>query len=145
MATSRKVARDALVTLLKAALVGEGLPAKNVEGSKQASLEGITPLVEVLGRSSDRKPLTTAGAYVVFGYVIRVWVLQSLGDWTPADAEDALDAIEAIIAGICTESDRTSKWEFVEYAGPTAIVEVAIDGIPYLLESISIKVQLRGN
>jgi len=104
MATSRETARDALVALLEAALVGAGLPVKMVSGSKQPSLEGITPLVTVLGAGSERVPMTYQGNRVTFTFVVTVWVLQSGTDWTTAQAEDTLDDIEARIAAVYEEN-----------------------------------------
>jgi len=146
MSTSRETARDALVTLLAAALVGEGLPAKTVSGSKITSLEGISPLVAVLSRGSVRTALTTSGDQAGFFFTLQSWVLQSDGgDWSYADAEDALDSIEALIAGVCEDNDRTANWELLRYDGPSSIVAVAVAGVPYYLESIPIQVVLGRN
>lgn len=145
MATSRETARDALVTLLTAALIGEGLPVQTVSGSKVTSLEGINPLVAVLSRGSARTPLTTTGDQARFLFTLQSWVLQSSGDWTYANAEDALDSIEALIAGVCEDNDRTANWELLRYDGPSSIVAVAVAGVPYYLESIPIQVVLGRN
>ena len=61
MSTGRETSRDALVALLSTALVGVGLPVKTCSGSKQVSLEGITPLVVVLSKGSDRETMTFCG------------------------------------------------------------------------------------
>jgi len=145
MATSRQVAREKLVTLLPTALVGDGKPVKIVSGSKQASLEGITPLVQVLGQGSNRDPLTFAGDRGTFSFVVRVWVLQSTENWTYAQAENALDSIEALIAGVCEDNDRTDDWELLQYNGPSAVIEVAVAGVPYYLERIPVQVVLGRN
>lgn len=145
MASNRETARDALVALLETALVGSGLPVKTVVGSKVTSLEGVTPLVQVLGRGSERTALTTAGDWAIFLFSIQIFVLQSKDDWTYANAEDALDAIEALIAGICEDEDRTDNWEVLQYDGPTSIMAVVSSGTPYYLESIPVRIVLGGN
>jgi len=143
VSTSRETARDALVVLLTTALVGDGLPVKNVSGSKLTSLEGETPAVIVLGRGSQRDALTFAGNRALFNFNINVWVLGSMeGSWTPAQAEDALDSIEALIAGVVEDNNVTTNWELLEYDGASEVAEVGVAGVPYLLESIPVNVIL---
>lgn len=143
MATSREVARDALVTLLEAALVGGGLPAKTVQGSKATALEGITPLVTVLSAGTERVALTYQGTQATFNYSILIWVLQTgAGGWTLANAEDALDDIERRIAGVLESNLRTAEWSEIDYSGPTRVADVAVAGVPYYVESIPIRVML---
>jgi len=145
MATGRETVRDALVTLLGTALVGAGLPVKTVSGSKQTSLEGLTPLVVVLGRGSTRERLTFQGDRAIFSFSVQVWVIQSTTGWTYADAEDALDRIEALIAGVCELNNATANWEILQYDGPTTVNEMAVAGVPYYVESINVRVLLGRN
>lgn len=145
MSTGREASRDALVALLTAKLVGAGLPVKTVSGSKQTSLEGITPLVAVLSKRSTRERLTFQGDRAVFEFSVQIWVLQSGTGWTYANAEDALDEIEAIIAGVYQDNDRTATWEILKYVGPTTVAEVAVAGVPYYVENISTQVLLGRN
>lgn len=142
MSTSRETSRDALAALLSAALVGAGLPVKTVSASKQTSLEGITPLVTVLSGGTMRERMTFQGDQSSFLLSVQVWVLQSGTGWTYAQAEDALDDIEMRIAAVY-ESDRyAAQWDVLEHAGPTTVVEVAVAGVPYYLESIPTRVRL---
>lgn len=143
MATSREVCRDALVALLEPALVGAGLPCKTVSGSKQTSLEGITPLVTVLSAGTNRVPFTYEGNRPYFDYSIVVWVLQAVeGSWTLAQAEDALDTIEAIIAGVLEANLRTAQWTEIDYSDPSRVADVAVAGVPYYVEAISVRAML---
>lgn len=143
MSTSRQTARDALVALLETALVGDGLPVQTVSGSKLTSLGGITPAVVVLSRGSQRDALTFAGNRALFSFAIQVWVLESLGgSWTLAQAEDALDSIEALIAGVVETYAVATDWELLEYDGASTIVEASIAGVPFFWESIPVNVQL---
>ena len=136
MSTGRETARDALVTLLTTALVGAGLPVKSVSGSKVTSLEGVTPLVVVLSKGSSRDRMTFQGDRAIFSFSVQVWVLQSGTAWAYADAEDALDEIEALIAAVFQDNDGTANWEILKYDGSTAVAEVAVAGVPYYIESI---------
>lgn len=142
MASNRETTRDALVALLETALVGTGLPAKTVSGSFEASLEGITPLVMVLGTGTIRTPSVGMGRATSFLYEVSVWVLQSDIGWTVAQAEDALDEIESIIAGVYEDNVNTSDWELIEYASPTSAITVNVAGVPYYMETISTRVDL---
>ena len=135
MSTSREQVRDQLVTLLSAALVGTGLPCKTVTGSKVDALTGLTPLVAVLSAGSEREPLTFRGDTPTFYLEVQVWVMQKTDTWTNAQAEDALDTIESIIASVY-ESNQ------FEYAARTAVMEVAVSGVAYYLERIQTVVRL---
>jgi len=142
MATSREAARDALVTLLSAALVGTGKPVKTVSGSKVESLEGATPLVVVLSRGSERERLTFQGDRATFYMVIQTWVLQSASGWTQAQAEDAVDSIEALIAATLEANQGTANWEILAYEGRSTILEAVVAGVPYYVETTPIAVRL---
>lgn len=145
MASGREASRDALTALLATALVGAGLPCKTVSGSKVTSLEAVTPLVVVLSKGATRERLTFQGDRGVFSFSIQIWVLQSGTAWTYANAEDALDAIEALIAGVYQDNDRTANWEILKYDGPTSVMEVAVAGVPYYVEIIPTLVLLGGS
>jgi len=140
--TSREIARDALVTLFAAALVGDGLPCKTVTGSKVTTLQGLTPLVSVLSAGSIREPLTFQGDISTFYLEVHVWVLQATDGWTNAQAEDALDTIENIIAGVYADNRHTGNWETVMHDGRTTVLEFAVAGTPYYMEQIPTIVQL---
>lgn len=135
MSTSRETARDALVVDLTTALVGTGLPVKTVKGSKVTDLEGLTPLVSVLSAGTKRVRGTFTGDVPTFYLEIQVWVRQACTGWTNAQAEDALDEIEALIAAVY-ESRGQANWEALEYNGPSRVVEMAVAGNEYYVERI---------
>lgn len=146
MATSRKTARDALKTLLDTALVGEDLPVKTVTEHKAESLEGETPLVVILSRGTTRERLTFQGDRATFKFLVQVWLLQESGDyWTQADAEDALDRIESLIADTFESNQQTDDWEILRYDGETRVFEAGVAGVPYYVESIPTEVRLTHN
>ena len=136
MSTSRETVRDKLVTLLTAALVGAGLPVKTVTGSKVDDLIGLSPLVSVLSQGSIRQPLTFQGNRAIFSLSVQVYVLQSGTDWTTAEAEDVLDRIESLIAGVYETNRGIDEWQILEYSGDTQVMEISIEGTPYYLEVI---------
>ena len=144
MATSRETVRDALVTLLEAALVGVGLPCKTVSGSKVTSLVGVTPLVTVLSAATERVTLSSKPP-VTFHLTIATWVLQSGTGWTLAQAEDALDSIEAIIAQTIEDNVNTANWELLKYAAPSKVEDVKEGDVPYYLETTMVQAILSKN
>ena len=142
MATSRETARDALVTLLRAALVGTGKPAKTVTGSKVLALEAMTPLVAVLSAGSERGRPPYQGAKATFYLEVLVFVRQAQAGWTDAQAEDALDAIEVLVANTYEVNTATANWEMVDYGGQTTVFEIEVGGTKYYMERIPTIVRL---
>lgn len=139
MSTSREVVRDAFVTLLEAALVGDGLPVKTVMGSKVETLAGLTPLVAVLssGTMRKRKPIATPTFYLE----IQVWIEQKYPGWTTPQSEDQLDTIEALIAGVFVDNVGTAEWTSVEYTDRSLISEEPMgSGVLYYLEIIPVTI-----
>ena len=145
MATSRKTARENLATLLEAQLVGTGKPVKTVSDSKVESLEGETPLVVVLSDGSNRERMTFQGDRATFYFLIQTWVLQSASGWTQAQAEDALDNIEALVAGTLEANQGGSYWEILAYEGRSTILEAIVAGVPYYVETAPVVARLARN
>jgi len=119
-----------------------GLPVKTVTASKVTTLEGATPLVAVLSKGTERTRMTFQGDQAAFLLSVNVWVLQSGTDWTQAQAEEALDDIERRIAAVYEDDRNTADWEVLEHAGPTAVMEVAVAGVPYYWEHVPTRVRL---
>lgn len=142
MSTSRETARDELVVLLTAALVGVGLPVKTVTGSKVTTLKGVTPLVLVRSTGTLRERLTFQGDIPTFSLEVQVWVRQACTGWTSAQAADALDEIESLIAAVYETGRGTADWEALEYNGPSWVDEIDVEGILYYAEHISSTVKL---
>lgn len=138
MTTSRETIRDWLVTQLDTALVGDGLPGKTVIGSKVDDLVGMTPLVSVLSAGSGRSRMTFSGVGSQLKYEIQVWVSQAKTGWTNAQAEDALDTIEQIIA----ETYESAADYTVEYDDESSVFEAVVSGQPYYFERIPTRVTL---
>jgi len=136
MTTSRSTVRDALKTLFTTKLVGSGLPVKTVTDSNVKTLAGLTPLVAILSAGTHRDRVTFMGAIPKFYLEVQVWVLQSGTGWTNAQAEDALDSIEALISEVYAESVGTANWSAIENDGRSTVVEVTSDGRLYFMERI---------
>ena len=145
MVSARKDVREELDDLLTAALVGDGLPVKTVTSHKAEALEGATPLVVILSKGSDRERLTFQGDRATFEFLIQVWVLQEATGWTQAEAEDASDTIESLIAETFEDNRSGDEWEILQYAGQTQLFEASVAGVPYNVESIPVLARLAHN
>ena len=141
MSASRETARDNLASLLETALVGSGLPVKTVTASNVKKLDGKTPLVAILSSGTLRERMTFMGDHPTFYLDVQVWVLAEGTGWTTAEAEDALDRIESIIAGVYDDNRGTDQWSVLEYSGRTVVSEITVDGRRYLFERIPTTVQ----
>lgn len=143
MSTSREVSRDALKALLTTALVGTGLPVKTVTASKVDNLEGLTPLVAILSGGTLRKRITFQGDKPTFYFEVQVWVSQAQAGWTNAQAEDALDEIESIIAATYDTARNTADWSTVDYESRSTVTEAKVSGNLYYLERVPTVVKLK--
>lgn len=139
MAADRETVRDALATLLETALVGTGLPAQAVFNHRAGDWAGASPVVEVLSRGSDRRRMTARGSHAKFFMQVDVYVLYSDdASWGEDDAEDALDEIEHLIAGVVESNQVTAQWGALDYAEESERFDVAIGGVAYIWERVTL-------
>lgn len=140
MAANRETARDKVVALLLADLVGSGKPAAQVLGHKagKADFAAGTPLVCVLSHATHRERMTRQGSRAAFTLEIHTLVLAASADgtWTEAMAEDRLDLIEATIAGTVDTFNNAQKTDAVAMIGlgDSEVGELPIGGEAYLEE-----------
>jgi hypothetical protein len=150
MSASREAARDALAALLSTALVGTGLAAEAVYGYRVADFGKKRTIVTVSGGGSARERYTQQGNRSTFYLFIHVFVLyadpNTTPAWTEADAEDRLDAVEAIIAGVVQTYRRyAGYWEALDYAERSNVVDLDLTqfgGNEYRVEVIQVKVEV---
>ncbi len=144
MAASRKTVRDALTTLLSTALVTGGL-AQAVYGYRVGDFRGQSPVVVVSGAGSRRARLTRQGSAATFGLQVDVFVVYAVtGSWTEAQAEDALDGLEAAIAGVVDANQVTAQWQALDYGEWSQRVDVEVGGVEYARESVKLLVEVYG-
>ena len=144
--TSRKTVRDGLTTLLQAALVGSGKPAQAVYGYQVGDFGGQSPVVVVASGPvvRERKGFgpcwhTTATLLVL------VFVAYAAPGWTEANAEDALDGIEAAIADVVLANSSTATWHGLTYAEQSEPGSVVIGGVEYRNEVIRLACEVLGD
>lgn len=145
--STRETARDALTTLLQAALVGAGLPAQSVYGYQIGDFEGASPVVTVSSGPNRRELQRMGPCWTTTTTLhVHVFVLYSDGDtWGEDDAEDALDDIEALIADVVLANRSTANWDKLSYAEATQPGGVVIGGLEYRMEYIPLQCELREN
>lgn len=139
----RETARKTLAGLLAPALVGSGLPAQAVYDHQVGDFRGQTPIVIVTSGPAHHQPNGFGCERTRFQLIVFTFVAYAAsGGWTEADAEDALDDIEALIAGVIAAYPRTAAWDKIEYAEPTNPDTVVIGGVEYRREMTTLDVQL---
>ncbi len=147
MIISRAPVRKHYAALLLPALVGTGLPAQAVfdylvsdftkDPTVVVSSGAINRRVGGLGNCWDA--VITLNVYVFVLYA------DAATGWTNANAEDAIDAIEAIIADVTvTNQNANGYWGNARYAAPTAPDVIAIGGKAYKREIIKISMEVVG-
>ncbi len=145
MAANRETVRDALATLIGTAAVGSGKPVQAVFNYRVGDFGGASPVVVVSSRGSDRRQLTVRGGRAKFFLQVDTLVLYSdEGTWGEDDAEDALDAIEAILAGVVAANQVTAQWAALAYAGESTRMDVMIGGVEYIREAVSLVAEVYG-
>lgn len=143
--SGRRAARKKLAAILSPALVGPGLPVQAVYDHQTGDFRGQSPVVVVSSGPADHEPDGFDCEKDTFQLLVYVFVVyaDTGSGWTEADAEDALDDIESIIAATVAGNSRTEAWSRIAYAGPTQPDPVVIGGVEYRRELITFNVEVR--
>ena len=143
---SRRTARETLAALLAAELVGSGKPAAAVYDYLVGDFAGQSPVVVVASGPMLRLRDSMGPCYrSQFNLLVYVFVAYSDpgGTWTEADAEDAIDAIEAAVADVVLANSRSSgAWDRLTHEEPTELDSVTIGGAEYRREIITLQVEV---
>ena len=136
---NRETVRDALVTLLSAALVGTGKPCKSVLGYPADRISS-SPLVCVSSTTATSEKIAKVSWGWQFQFNIEILVRwKDSSSWTQANAEDKLDAIWVIVGGVIEANQSNANWQVLEVVEDTCDL-VAISGDSYRREVIRINV-----
>jgi len=139
----RQAAREQLGSLLTTALVGTGKLAQAVYGYRIGDFGGQSPVVTVSSRGSNHPAMTVRGLRGSFRLQVDTFVAYAAGTgWTEADSEDALDAIEAVMASVIAASPTSIAWADIRYAGDTERADVEVGGIEYAHEQAIFQVEV---
>ena len=137
MASSRSTVRKALAAALAQQLAGDAGPAEVVFDHLPGDFGGRSPAIAVGARGSKRERLTLRGSRATFAFDVYIFVLASdpAADWTEADAEDAIDAIELGLAELL-DTDGNTAWSGAAYADMSETDYITIGGDEYRRERI---------
>lgn len=138
MASNRKTIRKAFADLLETALSSL---AQTVYDYRVGDFAGATPVVVVSSGGSLRTRATYQGSKAQMFLQVDVFVLYSDGgSWGEDDAEDAVDDIEAAIAGVIDANQATANWFSLTPGERSQRLDVTVGGVDYIRESITVVV-----
>jgi hypothetical protein len=139
---TRETARDALATLLSAALVGSGKPAQAFYGYPVADFQNQSPVVVLRSAGSERTMETMSTrrkSMLSFDIISFTLYADPASGWTEANAEDKLDAIEQVVdETIAANLVNGTTWADIGYDGKSSAGNVTIGGEQYRYELIPI-------
>ena len=136
---NRETLRDALTALLSAALVGTGKPCKSVLGYPADRISS-SPLVCVSNGTATSEKIAKDSWGWQFQFTIEILVRwKDSGSWTQAKAEDKLDEIWVLVAGVIEDNQSTANWSVLEIVDDSCDM-VAISGDSYRREVIQVNV-----
>lgn len=146
MTVARSTVRKAFAALLQTALVGSGKPAQAVYDYQVGDFAGASPVV-VVSSGPIQRLIQNFGncdhAVIVLNVHVFVLYADAASGWDEADAEDAVDSIEALIADTVINNQRNANWQSCAYAeGPTDLAGVVIGGQEYRRELIQVQVEV---
>jgi hypothetical protein len=141
MTPARTDGRKALAGLLDTAL---STVVDAVYAYRVGDLAGQSPVVTVSSGGSDRPRLTARGGRSTNFYQIDVFVVYAVEGtaWGEDEAEDAVDAIEQLIAGVVTANQVTANWAALDFSEQSQRVDVAIGGVEYIREVIQLQAEV---
>lgn len=145
---SRTPVRLYFAGLLNTALVGVGLPADAVYGYLAGKFGDKAKRVVVVSNGPIERKIQSLGNCYNTIVTLHVYVLVLYSDrqngWTESNAEDAIDAIETIIADtVINNQSVEGYWGNARYAEPTQIEVANIGGTPYRAELIKVRMEVR--
>lgn len=144
MSYTRETARDALASLLSAALVGAGKPAQAVYGYPVSDFQQQSPVVVLRSAGSERTMETMSTRRKSLLYLdLMAFTLyaDAASNWTEADAEDQLDSIEQIVdETVAANLVNGTTWADIGYDSKTTTGNVTIGGEQYRYEVIPLKI-----
>lgn len=148
MSVSREPARKHLASLLEDALVGDGLPVDAVYPYQVYDFESLSKVIFVSSGPTVRRQFGFGGDLCRTEAQIDVHVLVLYSDiesgWTDANAEDALDSIESMIADVVAANPTSAYWSVISYNedGLGVVDPVPIGGKIYKREIISLRMEV---
>jgi hypothetical protein len=142
MASNRATVRKAFAALLTTAL---GTLTQAVYSYRVGDFGAQNPVVTVSSVGIQRKRATMQGSRATMFLQVDVFVLYSdQAAWGEDDAEDRIDDIEAVIAGVIDANQAQANWFALSQADRSQRVDVEIGGVEYIREMITVAVEVLG-
>lgn len=139
---SRREVRQAIASLIRA----QSTLAQAVYPYLPPDFAGSSPVITVTGAGSERPRITMRGVKTSFRLVVETFVLYSdpsaTPPWTPEDAENTMDDLEADIAVIVANNPTGECWNALSYETVSAVSKVSIGGVAYLYEAIPLTAEV---
>lgn len=142
--TSRQAVRESFAALLRSKLTI--VDPEKVFDYLPADFGGASPCVVVSGSGSERPRMTLKGVSTKFHITVETFVLyadpKATPPWTPEDAEDTLDALEAAVADVVSNNVSGDSWKGLQYETTSYITKVSVGGVAYLYEVIPLVMEV---
>lgn len=145
---NREMVRDALGTLLSAALVGTGKPAQAFFGYMVGDFAGQSPVVVLTSAGTQQEQRQTTSRqkngyfFTIFTFTLYAQDGTTYGE---DDVEDVVDLLEKTIRETLANNRSTVNWAFIEYDGRSVVDTTMIAGEEYRRESIPVRVDVYDN
>jgi hypothetical protein len=146
--TNRETVRDALGTLLSAALVGTGKPSQAFYGYMVGDFAGQSPVVVLTSAGTDPEQRAVTSRqkndfyFTIFTFTLYAQAGSSYGE---DDVEDLVDLLEKTIRETVADNRSTASWAFIEYEGRSTVDTVLVAGEEYRREAIPIRIKAYDN
>lgn len=137
--SSRASIRAAFGALITSQLVGDGKLLQAAYDYAPLDFGGASPVVAMASAGSARPKASSGGASARHRIDLFIFVLRAeaeKGAYTPADADAALDTIEAALADLVAVADDNPAWSSVAYAAESTIEPQEIGGASYWMERV---------
>jgi hypothetical protein len=140
MSSSRKAIRQQFALLLQANVTA----AQVIYDHQPGDFGGQSPAICVGSAGSERTRMSFRGSRLTCYLDVDVFVLTADGTsvYTQADAENALDDVEAQLAACLDDVQQAAGWEAIDYAGRSQTDFLIVDGKEYKRERIPIQIQI---
>ena len=145
---NRETGRDALTTLLRAALVGDDKPAQAVYGYMVGDFNSQSPVVVIASAGSEpEQRAVTSRQKNEFYFTVYSFTLYAVAgtDWGEDDTEDRVDLLDKTIRETLLNNRSTATWAEIEFDGRSVVDSVLISGVEYRRESTPIRMTVYDN
>lgn len=148
---NRETIRDEIVAALTTSLTGSGKPVSSIYGYQIGKLNGESPVVLVLSRSTHRETAGVGSAIFNNTFELELQILVYDGaennPLNEQQREDKVDEIEAALAGWFVTHQNGAAHSMTHRSltytpSPTSVEPITyLDGNPYLMERVTVRLE----